>query len=507
MSRLEGLYPENVFYYFEQLSAVPRGSGDTKRISEYIVRQGEGLGLEVYRDDHDNVIIYKPASPGCENAPSVLLQSHIDMVCEKRPGTVHDFKEDGIDLIVKEALLSDDTIKDASKGFPKPAPESILCAKDTTLGADDGIGAAYMLALLSDREMPLPALECVFTSDEEIGMLGAMALDKSRLSSKLMINLDSEDEGYILTSCAGGLTATAHFSADKEDMEGTALRIDIGGLLGGHSGTEIDKGRANALILMGRLLYAIKKETKFNINFINGGGKDNAIPRRASVRLIMPSYVNMEPVLSVLTKYEKIFKNEYRLTDPGAGISYEIEESGSYRAMSDDATSNVISALINFPDGISKYSFDIPGLVQTSLNLGIVRSTDSEVTFTFSVRSSVESEKDELYVKLESLTHVLGGIMTRSGQYPPMEYREHSALRDIMKEAFTEQYGNEPVLYAIHAGVECGIFASAIEGLDAVSIGPDIRNVHTYEEYLDIASVGRTWDFLVSVLKKIGNDL
>ncbi len=487
MSVLQGYEPEKVFYYFEQIASIPHGSRDTKRISDYICLFAERRGLEYYQDSKNNVIIRKNGTNNNEDSKPVILQGHIDMVCEKEDWCDIDFTSDGLSLKVNDGIIT---------------------ADGTTLGGDDGIAVAYMLAILDSDDIPHPPLECVFTVDEEIGMLGAAALDMSRLKGKYLLNIDSEDEGHILVSCAGGATVKAHIPYNMEINESAGrklIRLTVSGLAGGHSGVEIDKGRANSNVILGRALNRLKTiDPTLRIVSLNGGLKDNAIPRSSTAFILINDITG---VTFALKELEKELNNVFKNTDPDIKLTLENMELGgniiSNRNMDNDSTERVITALYNMPNGIIRMSFDTPGLVETSLNLGILETSDGDVSLTFSVRSSVESEKNELINRIKNLTAYLGGIATISGEYPAWEYKKDSRLRDIMAETFTEIYGHPPIIESIHAGVECGLFAGKIPGLDAVSFGPDMKDIHTPKESMDIESVRRTWEYLLKVLERL----
>lgn len=432
------------------------------------------------------MIIFKDGTPGYEASAPVMLQGHMDMVCEKGKDCNIDFERDGLELVLKDGIIS---------------------ANGTTLGGDDGIAVAYALAILDSSDIPHPPLEAVFTVDEEIGMLGAAAIDCSPLKSKIMLNLDSEDEGYLLVSCAGGVTAASHIpvsfipAADK-----TLMSINISGLLGGHSGVEIDKNRANANILFGRILYTLNRKLSFNLVSIEGGLKDNAIVKTA-VAVIAVNESDIQTVKDCVSHMEDLFKHEYVVSDPDIKVAAEITDSSSEAAANDMmdniSTNRVIAALVNMPYGIQGMSSNIKGLVESSLNLGILKTTDTEVVLSYCVRSSIASRKQEMLDKITSLTELLSGYVTLTGDYPAWEYRQDSPLRDLMKDIFTEQYGREPVIQALHAGVECGLFAGKIPDLDCVSFGPDMKDIHTTNESMDVESVKRTWEYTLEILKRL----
>lgn len=482
MNILKGIAPEKVFEFFEKICSVPHGSGNTGLLSEYIESFAKERGLKYIRDEHDNVIIWKDASKGYENSEPVILQGHIDMVCEKEYDTDIDFEKDPLKLCVENGMIF---------------------ADGTTLGGDDGIGIAYMLAILDSCSIPHPLLEAVFTSDEEIGMLGAAAMDMSLLNGRKLINLDSEDEGYILVSCAGGVTAKAVLPVNRSEKSGTRLKISVGGLLGGHSGAEIDKGRANANTLLGRALYSLSRSFDYVLESISGGMKDNAIPREAKAVIIAGKKDTALIISAIELLFEKL-KNEYKTTDPDVFIKAEEDSSKSpLLPMDPESTKRVVTELLGLPGGIQRMSFDIKGLVQTSLNLGILETNKDEVSFSFAVRSSIESEKEALAEKISSLTSALGGYVKESGAYPAWEYKKDSPLRDICVAVFEKQYGRKPVVHAIHAGVECGLFSGKLPGLDAISIGPDMKDIHTPKEALSIESVKRTWELLLEMLRSL----
>jgi len=486
MGVLDGFEPRKVLKYFEEICGIPHGSGNTKQISDYLAGFAAERGLRYIQDEYNNVVIYQEGTGDRAGSAPVILQGHMDMVCEKEDWCDKDMEHEHIDLEVTETFEA-----------------AWISAKGTTLGGDDGIAVAYMLAILDSPEIVHPPLECVFTVDEEIGMLGAAAMDMSCLSGRTMINLDSEEEGYILASCAGGATVTVHLPVMTDKTEsGTALTVTVSGLYGGHSGTEIDKGRAIANVVIGRALYNIRKQdATLRLADIHGGLKDNAISRRCDAVIVTE---NPDGIRSVAEKLTELLRNEYKYTEPGIQVSVTESEMPE-TAFDIYSTDRVITALMNLPYGIQSMSLDIKGLVETSLNPGILVTVpeDSEVQISYSVRSSVGSRKQELIDRLESLAVFLDGYITSMGDYPAWEYAPESRLRDIITEVFDEQYGREPVVQALHAGVECGLFAGNLPGLDAVSIGPDMVDIHTPQEHMIIDSVQRTWELLLETLKRL----
>ena len=477
MNVLEQLEPQSVFHFFEQMCAIPHGSGNTKAISDWCAAFAQERGLEYHQDADNNIIIIKEATPGYEQAEPIILQGHLDMVCEKELGCTKDMETEGLDL-----MIDGDWVR----------------AKGTTLGGDDGIAVAMALAVLDANDLAHPRVEAVFTVDEEIGLLGADSLDVSPLKGRRMINMDSEAEGIFTVSCAGGNTTTCILPLRRDAFSGCPLRITVGGLTGGHSGAEIDKGRANANMLMGRILQAIALRTELRIQSVNGGLKNNAIPVESIADVLV---ADETAARDVITEMEAALKEECRVADPALHISTETAETAQNPL--DAATTNqVICMLTCLPNGILAMSADIPGLVQTSLNLGILTTTDEELSAVFSLRSSIDSQLQMLKRRLTCLMNQLGGRVEFEGEYTGWQYQEHSPLRELMVEVFQEQYGHAPKIEAIHAGLECGLFAGKIPGLDCVSIGPDMPEIHTPRERMSIASVQRVWKFLVEVLAR-----
>lgn len=485
MQILSGLEPNDVFFYFEEICTIPHGSYHTKQISDYLVNFAKSQNLRYIQDETENVIIFKSGSKGYEQSAPIILQGHMDMVCEKESDCDIDFLNEGLRLELQNGIIS---------------------AKGTTLGGDDGIAVAYMLAILASDTIPHPPLEAIFTTNEEVGLLGAAALDCSPLKSRTMINLDSEDEGVFCVSCAGGATATAHLPCLRTENLGIPATLNITGLIGGHSGTEIDKGRANAAMLLGRTLYQISVllSGRFDLVSVHGGKKDNAIPREAAADLLFQNAEDLDAAVTLLNELEHIYRKEYHATDADITLSLSVTSDASQSSvLQNESAKKVITALVTLPNGIQKMSHDIKGLVQTSLNLGILETKEHEILFSFSVRSNILTEKLELTDRIRCLIDALGGTVTLSGDYPAWEYKEHSKLKDIMVSVFKKQYGRMPLIQAIHAGVECGLFAEKLNGLDCVSIGPDIIDIHTPKEHLEVMSVKRTWEFLLEILKEL----
>ncbi len=479
MRVLENYEPQKVLYYFEEICSIPHGSGNTKQISDYLVSFAKDHGLRYIQDELNNVVIYKPASPGYENAPTVIIQGHMDMVCEKRPDVEHDFTKDGLKLSVENGFIS---------------------ANGTTLGGDDGIAVAYGLALLDSDDIAHPALEVLITVDEETGLLGAVGFDCSVLEGKRLINLDSEEEGSLWISCAGGMAGKSRIPVRRIKAEGEKLHVKICGLTGGHSGAEIDKKRANANILLGRFLYELKKQADYEILSLEGGKRDNVITRESDAE-ILTTPEEISSIKEYADLCTKKLREEYAGSDEN--ITVKITEEGTEKANVLHPTSRekVLFYLMQVPFGIQKMSGSIEGLVETSTNFGVLKLEEEELITSSGIRSSVEAGKYAVSNKIEYLTEFLGGEYKIEGAYPAWEYRKDSPLRDKMVEIYREMYGTMPNVVAIHAGLECGLFYEKINGLDCVSLGPNMKDIHTSEEMLDIASTKRVWEYLIRVLE------
>ena len=477
MGVLDGLEPREVFHWFEELSAIPRGSGNTRAVSDWCAAFGRERGLECHQDGLGNVILIKPATPGYEGAAPLILQGHLDMVCEKEPACPKDMARDGLDLAVEGDYVS---------------------ARGTTLGGDDGIAVAMALAILDSGELPHPRLEAVFTVDEEVGMLGAAGLDVAPLQGRTLLNLDSEDEGVFTVSCAGGNVTRCVLPVDRAPFDGAGLEIRVDGLQGGHSGTEIHKGRANADVLLGRLLRAAAARTEVRLYSAEGGLKDNAIPVQAAARIVA---ADPEAARSAVEALAAALREEHRVTDPGLTVAVGPWEPEGL-PLDGPSTRRALCLLTCAPNGVQAMSADIPGLVQTSLNLGILTTGERELSAAFCVRSSVDSQKEMLKDRLSCLMEQLGGRAEFSGDYPGWAFRADSPLRERMVAIFRAQYGHEPKVEAIHAGVECGLLAGKLPGLDCVSIGPELLEIHTPRERMGVASVQRTWKLVTELLRQ-----
>ena len=476
--KLQGLEPESVFRYFEEICAIPHGSRNTKAISDYLVSFAKAHGLRYREDESNNVVIFAPGTCGLEDHESVILQGHMDMVCEKDAGCPLDMAVDGLDVTHDGCCIF---------------------AKGTTLGGDDGIAVAYALAILDDNTIAHPPLEVIITVDEEIGMLGAAAMDLADVKGRTMLNLDSEDEGIFTVSCAGGATCTVSLNAERKAVYGPCVRLSVEGLRGGHSGAEIHKNRANANKVMGDFLGRIQKLMPLCLTSFSGGSKDNAIPRACQATVVAMG-IGLERINDIAAQLQQEVRETY--DEPEALVqAFDVDALGG-NALTTAATADVISLLCAAPNGVQAYCPDMPELVQTSLNLGIAKLGD-RFTATFSVRSSVNAEKEGLITKLKELADFYNGTYSQSGTYPAWEFKKDSRLRDVMVPIYTQMFGKEPKVLAIHAGLECGLLGDKLPGLDCVSIGPQMHDIHTSREKLEIASTKRTWDFLLEVLKAL----
>ena len=479
MSKLEQLEPKKVFHFFEEIAAIPHGSRNTKAISDYLVNFAKERNLEVYQDESNNVVIIQKASNGYENAEPIIIQGHMDMVCEKESDSNIDFEKDGLSLYVDGDFLK---------------------AEKTTLGGDDGIAVAYALAILDDPSIKHPRLEVVLTVDEEIGLLGAYDIDLSMLKGHKMLNIDSDVEGHFLTSCAGGLVVTGEIPVTRMSQQGTLIEIIVTGLFGGHSGAEIHKERGNADILMGRVLKTLFDETPYGILTLEGGLKDNAIPRECKAEILVPTE-NVGLVKEICAKMDAVFKKEFLAMD--ADVTVQLTEKGEKEGEVLDfaSMSKVIYYLRCVPNGVQHMSMQIPGLVETSLNLGIMKLEQDVFMTDTSIRSSVSSRKEDLKDKLVHFIEMLGGDVAVDGDYPAWEYNPNSSLREEISAVYEKLFGKAPIFEAIHAGLECGILSEKIDNLDCVSFGPDNFDIHTPKERLSISSTKRVWDFLVAYLE------
>ena len=479
MSVLNGYEPAKVLGFFEEICQIPHGSGNTKQLSDWLVDFAKARNLEHYQDELNNVIIIKEASAGYEGSEPVILQGHIDMVCNQEESCTKDMATEGLDLAVDGDLLY---------------------AEGTTLGGDDGIAAAFMLAMLDDDSLAHPRVEAVFTTEEETGLYGAEAIDVSPLKGKRFINIDSEDEGIVTVGCAGGVTGIGSIPFGREAFDGQAFEVKIFGLRGGHSGTDIIFGQENAAKVLGRLLYELQEEAGARIVSLEGGVADNVIPTSASALIKVPS-ASAAKAREVFDVCKATFAHEFKV-DPDFDMTLS-ETDCALDPMDADSCQKVLAYLIGTPNGIEKMTHGIDKLPQTSLSLGVLRTLDDAVEYVFCIRSAVDSECEMLARRLECQIKPLGGTLRREGPYPGWEYQADSPLRDLICEVYKEQTGKDMIVEAIHAGLECGYFSGKMPGLDCVSIGPDVNDVHTPNETLSISSTQRTWELVKEVVARM----
>ncbi|WP_278244277.1 aminoacyl-histidine dipeptidase [Caldisalinibacter kiritimatiensis] len=480
---LNNLEPNKVFEYFEEISQIPRGSGNEKAISDYLAQFAKERDLDVIQDEALNVIIKKPATKGYENAPVVILQGHMDMVCEKNKDTIHDFEKDPIKLKVEG---------------------DIIRAEGTTLGADNGIAVAYCLAILDSNDIPHPSLEVVITTEEETGMGGASKLNPENLDGKILINIDAEEEGNFFVSCAGGVRTKVILPVEWENADESleTYIVKVRGLKGGHSGMEIDKGRGNANKIMGRILKDLNTTFDIKLSDLSGGAKMNAIPREADA-VIMVDSKDKETIVQKIEKWNNILKNELKSSDPDVNILFEKFDNNDKKVLSKQSQDKAISLLQIILNGIQTMSMDIEGLVESSTNLGVVTTKENEIMFESAVRSSVKSLKKAIVEHTQTVAEVVGAKLVTESDYPEWEYNPDSNIRKIMQKVYKEKFNKEPKLTAIHAGLECGLFKEKLGDIDMIALGPNMYDVHTPNEHLSISSTARTWELLLDVLKEI----
>ena len=478
MRVLQGLEPTSVFGFFEEICNIPHISYHEKGLSDYCVKFAKERDLYYEQDKLGNVIIIGEATPGYEDAEPVMIQGHLDMVGDKVPTCPIDMETEPIKVMIDGGFLT---------------------ADGTTLGGDDGIAVAYGLALLDAKDIPHPRLELVLTVSEEVGLLGATDIDLSCCQAKRLINIDSEEEGVFTAGCAGGLRADCVIPAETEVKSGVICEIKTQGFLGGHSGIEINKGRANGNTMMGRFLMFLEDKVAFDIVSIMGGVKDNVIPKNVVAKLLV-NEADIDTIKNALSEFNQYIKIEFAVADPEIALVLEVQEEAEFKVLSACSKDKAITALNLMPNGVQTMSMDLPDLVETSLNMGVIKIDHEQISLCFSVRSSLESAKGFIARKLKQLTESLGGTTSYRGEYPGWPYARDSKLRDLCVKVYKEQYGKEPKIEVIHAGLECGILSSKVEGLDCISIGPDMFDVHTPDEKISISSIARVWEFLKAVL-------
>ncbi len=498
---LSGLAPARVFHYFEEICGIPHGSDNISPISDYLVRFAKEQGLWYVQEPCGNVIMRKPATAGYEDVPGIILQGHMDMVAVQDADCTIDMMTQGLSLYVESGLIG---------------------AKGTSLGGDDGIALAYAMAILEANDISHPAIEFVATINEETGMDGAQALDASVLSNRRLLNIDSEEEGTLLVGCAGGLTARILLPKKTISTQGTKLRLTVSGLQGGHSGTEIHKNRANAILLLAQVVYSLVEEHNVAIVSIFGGTKDNVIPSEATAILCATDGLE-ETITASVKRQEALLHAAYVTKEPGLALTL-VREGGLVSEQNEDEVQEVSAEMVHafgdeqmqvfsaettqallrlltvLPFGVAAMSADLPGLVETSNNIGILAEEDENLVVATSIRSLIASEKELLFRKIRDIGVLCGATVRRNSEYPGWQYRNDSPLRDICVACYKEQYGEEPIVQTIHAGLECGLLIEKMPDLDAVSLGPNIYDIHTTKERLDIASTERTWKLLLSIL-------
>ncbi|MCR5715658.1 MAG: aminoacyl-histidine dipeptidase [Lachnospiraceae bacterium] len=480
MSTIYELEPKRVFYYFAELCKIPHGSGNLEQISDYLVSFAKEHQLTYRQDAALNVIMTKEASAGYENEPGIILQGHMDMVAVSDP-------EANIDMLMTPLQVAVDGDE--------------LYAEHTSLGGDDGIAVAMALAILEDDSIPHPHLDVVITTNEETGMDGARDIDISTLKGTRLFNLDSEDEGHFLAGCAGGARVDHIFEVTKEHVKGTCYTFRISGLQGGHSGAEIHKERGNANRLMGRFLWRLQQACDFRLTTLDGGLADNAIPRDCTAIFIVPEEAVQEGVVELVAAgFTKDIKVEYQTKDPQVTTRLESAQNVEASCIDQATQKRFLAALVAMPNGVQAMSADVPGLVQTSLNNGVMHIDMDRVYFVTSIRSSVASEKQALLTQIMTITSLAGGRNEIRGDYPGWAYRKESPFRDLCLNVYREMYDKEPIVEAIHAGVECGLLLEKRPDLDCISIGPDMKDIHTTGERLSISSTARVYEYVKRVL-------
>ncbi len=476
----EGVNADKVFHFFREIAAIPHGSHHTDQISDYLVAFAKERGLSYVQDDANNVIITKKASEGCEDAEPIALQGHIDMVLASEP-------DKQIDLLTESITIVEDG--------------EWMTADGTTLGADNGIAVAMMLAVLDDDSIKHPLIECIFTSDEEVGLIGASAIDLTNLKSRRLLNLDSEDEGVFCAGCAGGAEIVCEMPLKRKSREGRVLNVRVLGLIGGHSGTDIHLGGANATKAVSRALYKVYGEIPFRLISINGGDADNAIPTNAEARILVAAE-DAERIVSLFEEEGNKIAAEYKIMDPDMKWEFTWEEEESAEAVSKKKTLNILQYMVALPSGITHMNPVIVGMPQTSLNMGITRTFKDHLLLEFMVRSGINTQTGYICDRILSITDGFGGKAVVRSSYPAWEYRKDSPFRDLAVATYTELTGTKPKVEVIHAGLECGILSGKCPDLDCISAGPTLQNVHTVRERMSIPSVKNVWSFVLALLEK-----
>ncbi len=481
-TNLEALNPSGVWKNFKELTLIPRPSKKEGKVVEFVKKFGENLGLETKTDAVGNIIIRKPATPGFENRKGVIFQAHVDMVPQKNSDKKHNFDTDSI-----EAYIDGEWIK----------------ANGTTLGADNGIGVAVMLTYLESKELKHGPIECLFTVDEETGMTGAFALKPGQLNGEILINLDSEDEGELYIGCAGGLDGNIEFDYDGEAVPSgfLAYHIKVSGLKGGHSGLEIHLGRGNSNLILFRLLRKAERNFGLRLSEVEGGNMRNAIPREAHATVLVPQN-HADEWLKFVVRYLEIVKSELTAADPDLKIEVKETEKPS-RVLKADLQKRVIASVYSCPNGVVRMTDGIEGLVETSTNLSIVKSSDSKITINCLLRSSVDSAKENLSETMQALFELAGARANFTGAYPGWKPNMNSIIMKVMDEVYAKMYQKKMEIKAVHAGLECGIIGGVYPNLDMISVGPTIRHPHSPDEKVHIGSVEKFWKFLNASMEAV----
>jgi len=480
--KLSGLKPERVLYYFEELTKIPRGSGNEKAVSDYLAKVGNDLGLEVIQEECLNVIIKKQGVQGKENLPRVILQGHMDIVCAKNEDYEFDFDKDSIPLVV-----DGDYIK----------------TEGTTLGADNGIAVAMALAVLESNDISHPPITGLFTVAEETGMDGVIGLKSENIEGDILINIDSEEEGAVLASCAGGVNSIVSLPIvwEKKKAERLEYTITIKGLLGGHSGIEINKNRASAIKLMGRVLAELDKTLEFELADITGGEKMNAIPKMSSATILI-SNESVNSVVEVIEAMQLAFSNEFKTADPQIKLAMDKTDNNE-TTFNQETKAAIINILRLLPQGVNSMSADIEGLVESSNNVGVLETKTDIIYINNALRSSVRTIKHEISDRIQLIAKAFGATATLEADYPEWEFKVKSEIRELMKMVYKEMTGETLKVEAIHAGLECGLLKEKVGDIDMISLGPNIYEVHTPGEKVSISSIERVYNFLIAVIERI----
>lgn len=480
MGVLSNLEPKEVFYYFEELSKVPRATFDMERVSDFCVAFAKKHGLEYIQDEAKNVIIKKPGTAGYENSDPVILQGHLDMVAVKTDESTHDFTKDPLELFVDGNLIG---------------------AKGTSLGGDDGIAVAYAMALLASDDIPHPPLEAVFTIDEEIGMGGAHALDLSQIKGKIWVNLDSEIEGVLTVGCAGGFVWDTYIPVERTEETGAKIKIEVKGLVGGHSGMEITKQNGNAHKIMGRVLYSLSKDYDFNLVSVDGGIAANVIAQFDTAKIVAEP-AQADAIVKAVAVLQDTIAAEFAGQEPNLVIAAAVEGEGTESAIDADSTTRVISYLYGAPDEVQCYDRSFPGAPETSLNTGIVETTEQHIRVRYQIRSAIKSKLEDMKDKMSMWCELVGASYELTGEYPAWSFDPNSKARPALIDLYMRMFHREPQVETTHGGLECGILFGKKNDLDIVSFGPNLLDVHSVKERVDIASTARMWEYLKAFLKE-----